>query len=60
MVLFRMLRDDVIDLRDALKLCQEFIGHGGINRVQQSRLLTAFNEISVIAGSVRKGDKRVK
>ena len=60
MVLLRVVGDQIIDGTHIFQLGQKSFGHGRIHGIQNSGLLAALNEISVVAGSIRKWDQRIE
>jgi len=60
MVLLGIMRDDKVDFAHTVQLRHRFIGHGRIDRVQQSGLLAAFNQISIVRRAIWKRDEGIK
>jgi hypothetical protein len=56
MVLFSVITDDIIQLLNiqAIKVVEQDIIHGGVNRVYQGRFLTALHHVRVVARSIRR------
>ena len=60
MILFRVVGDDVVDLRDALQVGPEDIELLGLDGVDERDLVAAGHEIGVIARPVGQGDEGVE
>ena len=60
MILLSMLRYHPVDLFDRRKLMLQYIGHVRIDRVYQHRLFRALHKISIVTGTVRQRDQRIK
>ena len=60
MVLFGVMGDDVVELFNPFKLREQHGGLGGIHGIDENGLAGAFNEIGVVAGTIRKRDEGVE
>jgi len=60
MVLLGVMGDDIVKLRDISQLRHQGLRQRGVDRVQESGLGAAFNQVRIVGGAVRKRNQRVE